>query len=131
VSKWDGLEVVGRFCFAGWFFDIPIFYRSIALSDDEGRRKMSPDFHLTDVTAQLPSYSKAWWTDGQKLVSIEDILSLDCSQVSRNPFSTPFRFQKCSTDTYRRRAFESHHRPNDRAPAKYIGVTQAGMYGRG
>jgi len=82
MSKWDGLEVVGHFYFSGWFFDIPRFYRSVALSDDKERREMNPDVHLTDLTVDLPSYDKAWWeTEGQGLAGIDEILCLDCSQV--------------------------------------------------
>jgi len=82
MLKWNGLEIIGRFCLAGWPFDIPMFYRSVALAKDLDRRQMSHDAYLEPFTQDLPSYSNAWWKrGGGKVPSISDMLRFDCSQV--------------------------------------------------
>ncbi|KIM35202.1 hypothetical protein M413DRAFT_32668 [Hebeloma cylindrosporum] len=79
---WNSLEMIGQFWLAGWRFNIPRFYRWVALEGDKSRRKTSPDLHPTEVTKELSSYSNAWWvTGGQKLAGVEEILSLDCSKA--------------------------------------------------
>lgn len=86
------------FWMAGWLFDIPMFYRSVALAGDKDRRKMKPDLHFCDLrTRPLPSYSHAWWEKGgEGLATADELLSLDCSKVHalfiRSP---PFRNTIC------------------------------------
>jgi len=71
------------FWMAGWLFDIPMFYRSVALAGDKGRRQMKPDLHFSEFTTrQLSSYSHAWWEKGgQGLATADEMLLLDCSKV--------------------------------------------------